>query len=277
MELKLSTEVVSIDAVTKDANIPKWKRVLDACIIVTLAPLWVPLMLLIAAVIKIVSRGPVLFTQERIGYLGRPFTIFKFRTMIKNAETQTHQAYLRELMRAGTPMTKLDSKGDKRLIPFGALLRATGLDELPQLFNVIRGDMSLVGPRPCTPYEYSEYLPWHTQRLEALPGLTGLWQVNGKNRTTFEQMIRLDIYYAENQSFRLDFSIILKTFPVLAAQLADAIARRLPPGRAVGLTVGLIERAVARDTRLPDEIGAERLTKTKRLTRTCKENKWQTR
>jgi lipopolysaccharide/colanic/teichoic acid biosynthesis glycosyltransferase len=268
MELKLSTEVVSIDAVTKDAQIPKWKRVLDATIIITLLPLWLPLILMIAAIIKIVSRGPVLFKQERIGFCGRPFTIFKFRTMTANAEAAPHQTYLKELMYSASPMTKLDVRGDARLIPLGALLRATGLDELPQLLNVLRGEMSLVGPRPCTRYEYEQYLPWHTQRLDALPGLTGLWQVNGKNRTTFEQMVRLDIYYTENQSFWMDLSIVLKTFPVLAAQLADAIARRLPP-RTNSAEIPRVLEGV-RDV---NAVNRERLTKTQVLNRTCKETK----
>lgn len=272
MELKLSTEVVSIEAITKDAQIPKWKRVLDAIIILALLPFWLPIVLMIAAIIKAASRGPVFFKQERIGFYGRPFTILKFRTMKANAEAAPHQAYLRQLMNSGAPMTKLDARGDARLIPGGALLRATGLDELPQLLNVLRGEMSLVGPRPCTRYEYDQYLPWHTQRLNALPGLTGLWQVNGKNRTTFEQMMHLDIYYAENQSLWMDLSIIVKTFPVLAAQLAEAIARRLPP------RTGSAEKHVGRSgVREADVVTNERLTKTQRLTRTCKENKCQNR
>ena len=118
-------------------------------------------------------------------------------------------------------MTKLDSRRDPRLIPFGAALRATGLDELPQLINVLRGEMSIVGPRPCIPYEYELYEPWQRQRFNAVPGLTGLWQVSGKNRTTFTEMIRLDIEYSQRQSVGLDLKIVLKTLPALWQQCLD--------------------------------------------------------
>src|SRR5687768_2940456 len=128
--------------------------------------------------------------------MGRKFRIFKFRTMKVNAETQTHQNHLKDLISiSNVPMTKMDAQGDPRVIKFGGMLRSSGLDELPQLINVIRGEMSLVGPRPCTQYEYEQFQPWHKQRFRTLPGLTGLWQVSGKNRTTFNEMISLDIRY----------------------------------------------------------------------------------
>jgi lipopolysaccharide/colanic/teichoic acid biosynthesis glycosyltransferase len=118
-------------------------------------------------------------------------------------------------MREGIPMAKLDAAGDPRIIPWGHFLRATGLDELPQLFNVLRGEMSLVGPRPCTAHEFEHFTPYERQRADAVPGLTGYWQVNGKNQTTFDEMIALDIYYAQNLSFSLDLAILVRTIPTL--------------------------------------------------------------
>jgi exopolysaccharide production protein ExoY len=174
------------------AVIPRWKRILDIALIVAASPLLAVAAGLIAVLIKSVSRGAVLFRQERIGFLGQPFTCLKFRTMRVNAVTAVHQGYLKSLMESDQPMTKMDVLGDSRLIPFGSVLRSTGLDELPQLVNVLRGEMSLVGPRPCLPYEYAGYLPWQKQRFNSLPGLTGLWQVSGKNKTTFNEMIKMD-------------------------------------------------------------------------------------
>jgi lipopolysaccharide/colanic/teichoic acid biosynthesis glycosyltransferase len=181
-----------------------------------------PLALAIAALIRIVSPGPVLFKQERVGLRGSRFMCFKFRTMVVGADTAVHQGHLTQLMNSDAPMEKMDAKGDPRVIRFGALLRASGLDELPQLLNVLRGEMSLVGPRPCLPYEYDNYLPWQRERFSALPGLTGLWQVSGKNRTTFTEMINLDIFYSKNQTFWLDILIILKTLPALVVQIMDS-------------------------------------------------------
>jgi lipopolysaccharide/colanic/teichoic acid biosynthesis glycosyltransferase len=203
------------------ARVPAWKRGTDlACLLVAL-PTLLPLMLGIAALIKFVSPGPIFFTQERIGFMGKRFRIFKFRTMRVNAETTSHQNHLKDLINSDVPMTKMDSKGDPRVIPLGAFLRSSGLDELPQLINVFRGEMSLVGPRPCTPYEYDQFQPWHKQRLRALPGLTGLWQVSGKNKTTFSEMINLDIQYANNWTIGLDFKIMMRTFPVLFGQVKE--------------------------------------------------------
>ncbi len=141
----------------------------------------------------------------------------KCRTMKVNADTGVHQSHLKELMRSNGPTRKLDCAGDKRLIPGGSILRVLGVDELPQLINVLRGDMSLVGPRPCTPYEFDLFLPRHKRRCEAPPGLTGLWQISGKNRTTFEEMINLDLYYAEHMSFWFDLKIIVLTIPAILA------------------------------------------------------------
>ncbi len=142
------------------------------------------------------------------------------------ADTKLHKDYLKQLLHSETPMTKMDINGDPRLIPLGALLRSTGLDELPQIINVLRGDMSLVGPRPCIPYEAEDYLPWQWERFMTLPGLTGLWQVSGKNQTTFNEMIHLDIAYARNKSLWLDIKIILKTVPALISQVRETRASR---------------------------------------------------
>jgi lipopolysaccharide/colanic/teichoic acid biosynthesis glycosyltransferase len=147
--------------------------------------------------------------------------IWKFRTMQASAETQTHEHYFHELMEVDRPMTKLDVNGDPRLAPFGRFLRASGLDELPQIFNVLCGEMSLVGPRPCTPNEFAHYEPWQRERVNGLPGLTGHWQVNGKNKTTFNEMIVMDLFYLENMSLLLDLKIMLKTGVVIARQLLE--------------------------------------------------------
>jgi lipopolysaccharide/colanic/teichoic acid biosynthesis glycosyltransferase len=126
-------------------------------------------------------------------------------------------------------MTKLDASGDRRIIIGGRILRAMGLDELPQIFNVLRREMSLVGPRPCTVNEFQCYKSWQQERLDALPGLTGYWQVNGKNKTTFSEMIDLDIYYARNVSLLLDLSILVKTVPAILGQVLESRFRNVGP------------------------------------------------
>lgn len=178
-----------------------------------------------ALIVRVSSRGPILFRQERIGLFGRPFVCLKFRTMYVAAETQSHQAHLASLMTNGQPMTKLDLE-DRRIIPLGMLIRATALDELPQIFNVLRGEMSLVGPRPCLPYEFERFRAEHIGRFDAVPGLTGLWQVSGKNSTTFQEMIRLDVHYARTLSFWRDVRILLVTFPVLLSQTSVVIQNK---------------------------------------------------
>jgi len=202
--------------VVSDPN-PSWKRALDVtCILLTL-PITLPIGVVIAIFIKLVSPGPAFFRQQRIGVNGRKFMCLKFRTMKVNADTSVHQAHLKTLMTSNRPTRKLDCAGDKRLIFGGLLLRSLGVDELPQLINVLRGEMSLVGPRPCTPYEYDLYLPRHKRRCEAPPGLTGLWQVSGKNKTTFEEQIDLDLYYVDHKSLWFDMKIILLTIPAILA------------------------------------------------------------
>jgi len=198
-----------------------WKRVLDISGVLIAFPVLLPMMLLIAIVIKVRSKGPVLFKQERVGLLGKRFIMFKFRTMLVDTDTTIHETHVASLIETNEPMIKLDARGDARLIPFGRILRAAGLDELPQLINVLRGEMSIVGPRPCLPSEYSKHLPWQRERFRTPPGLTGLWQVSGKNRTTFNEMIDFDIKYIRTQSLWLDLKIIFKTVPVLIVQVKE--------------------------------------------------------
>lgn len=272
--------------VVRSLGVPWWKRFLDVGVLLLSTPLLVPLMGLVALVIKIVSPGPLLFRQERVGYRGRRFVCVKFRTMRPGADDSLHHTHLRCLMTSEVPMLKLDGQGDPRLIPLGPLLRATGLDELPQVFSVLRGEMSLVGPRPCLPYEFEEYcaahkdrlgwwlehapglpaewqfsgqvavscpacLPYqvdgycYNERVAALPGLTGLWQVKGKNRTTFAQMMELDIFYVRNMSFWLDAKIILKTVPALLCQLLEMRrrGRRQPQYQAGTFPATRLDRA----------------------------------
>jgi exopolysaccharide biosynthesis polyprenyl glycosylphosphotransferase len=168
-----------------------------------------PLLALIALAIRLNSPGPVIFTQTRVGAGGKLFKIYKFRSMVEGAETE--QEYLRELNEADGPLFKIQD--DPRLTRVGRLLRRTSLDELPQLWNVLRGEMSLVGPRPPIPPEVERYEEWHKRRLETRPGMTGLWQVSGRSLLSFDEMVLLDIYYIENWSLWLDFKILLRTIP----------------------------------------------------------------
>ena len=207
--------------------LPVWKRGLDLTLIVLTAPLWLPVMTLIGIWVGITSPGPIFYRQPRIGFRGRRFMIVKFRTMKVNADTTTHERYLEHLMVADCPMIKLDERGDPRLIAGGKILRATGLDELPQIFNVLTGEMSLIGPRPCTVREFERFPVSHRERVNAYPGLTGWWQVNGKNRTTFREMIEMDIFYSRNISLSLDLRILVRTFPAIANQVRDSW-QRLP-------------------------------------------------
>ena len=206
--------------------LPTWKRALDLTCVILALPVLLPLGLLIAVYIKLVSPGPAFFRQKRIGTLGKAFMCLKFRTMKVNADPSAHEEHLKTVMTSNQLTAKLDYSGDKRLIFGGMLLRSLGVDELPQLINVLRGEMSLVGPRPCLPYEFELYLPRHKRRCEAPPGLTGLWQVSGKNRTTFEEQINLDIQYVERKSFWLDAKIIALTFPAILTLVLEMKPRR---------------------------------------------------
>ncbi len=165
--------------------------------------------------IRLVSRGPAWFKQPRLGEMGEYFVIYKFRTMhhCDTARvTENHRAYVAARSREGLAVGKPDHSD--RLIPGGGVLRGLSLDELPQLFNVLIGNMSLIGPRPDV-LEWSDYQPWQLRRFEVRPGISGLWQVSGKNRLTMDEMVALDIRYAENRSLKLDLWIIAKTFGVV--------------------------------------------------------------
>jgi lipopolysaccharide/colanic/teichoic acid biosynthesis glycosyltransferase len=179
-----------------------------------------PLLLTIALAIKLTSPGPVLFRQKRIGQYGAPFTCLKFRSMHAVNDPQIHMEYVKRFVAGKVQPQTSGSNGktiykltdDPRLTPIGRLLRKTSLDELPQFFNVLRGEMSLVGPRPAVPYEFEAYDVWHRRRLlEVRPGLTGLWQVNGRSRLPFDEMVRLDLRYATTWSLWLDLKILLRT------------------------------------------------------------------
>lgn len=205
---------------------PVWKRACDILLSAVVIVGLLPLLLLLGVLIRIVSPGPAFFFQERVGYLGKKFHIWKFRTMRVDADPRLHRDQVVREMKSEDPLTKLDSSDDPRVIPLGKWLRLTGLDELPQLLNVLRGDMSLIGPRPDPIYAAAQYQPWHAARLNVRPGISGLWQVSGKNRTTFKQMIRLDIAYARRLSPWLDLKIMLQTLPAIVGQVKDSVSGR---------------------------------------------------
>jgi lipopolysaccharide/colanic/teichoic acid biosynthesis glycosyltransferase len=207
------------------------KRLFDVVVSAVLLLLLWPLMLLIAILVILDTGGPAFFQQQRVGLCGRKgrhkpiwelntFTMYKFRTMLKDADSDVHRAFVRALIRNDeAEMAALQGQdtqarklvNDPRVTRLGKFLRKSSLDELPQLYNVLRGDMSLVGPRPAIPYEVEMYEPWHWRRLEATPGLTGLWQVTARSSVDFDEMVELDLYYIGHQSFWLDLKILLKT------------------------------------------------------------------
>lgn len=186
-----------------------------------------PIFLLIAILVKLDSSGPVIFKQTRVGLGGRTFTFCKFRSMYENNDSSVHRKYIVDLIR-GTARATVRTVGakkvfkmdkDPRITRAGRVLRRTSLDELPQLFNVLKGDMSLVGPRPGLLYEVKMYKDWYTRRLTTIPGITGLWQVSGRSQRTFDEMVALDLAYIDNWSLWLDIKILLKTiFVVLSKQ-----------------------------------------------------------
>ncbi|MFP4171281.1 MAG: sugar transferase [Candidatus Hydrogenedentota bacterium] len=198
------------------------KRALDIAISASALTVLSPVMAAVALAIKLDSKGPVFFIQERVGLNGRTFRMFKFRSMRTDATEDLHKEYLQQLIQAngalpdgeeGEGLYKIQR--DPRVTRVGRLIRPTSLDELPQLFNVLRGEMSLVGPRPPIQYEVDEYQQWHQRRLHIRPGLTGLWQVSGRNRLSFDQMVQLDIAYIEQWSLWLDLRILFTTIPVV--------------------------------------------------------------
>jgi exopolysaccharide biosynthesis polyprenyl glycosylphosphotransferase len=190
------------------------KRTFDIVSSAVVLIVFSPVMTVIAVAVKATSPGPILFRQERVGYRGRPFTVLKFRTMVADAEERLPE--LLDLNEATGPLFKMAH--DPRVTKFGRFLRKTSLDELPQLVNVLRGDMTVVGPRPPLPREVAQYEEWQMARLEVRPGVTGLWQVSGRSELPFEDYVRLDLFYIENWSLAFDLFIIAKTLPTIISR-----------------------------------------------------------
>jgi lipopolysaccharide/colanic/teichoic acid biosynthesis glycosyltransferase len=196
------------------------RRGLDLLAASALIILLLPVMIAIAVAVRLDSRGPAMFRQRRVGYREREFTVFKFRSMRLDADEERHRQYISAMIggdSAGEPVEDTGGETlyklavDDRITPVGRRIRSWSVDELPQLFNVVLGDMSLVGPRPAIPYEVESYPAWYSGRFAVKPGLTGLWQVSGRNQRTYEEMVSLDIDYAENRSLLGDLAILAKT------------------------------------------------------------------
>ncbi len=198
------------------------KRTFDVTVCLLAAPILLPVGLLIALAIKLDSPGPVFFIQDRIGKGGRIFKIIKFRTMYHNIDDSEHRIFMKEYVRGNLSANPAGKKvfkplKENQVTRVGRILRKTSLDELPQLINVLKGEMSLVGPRPNVPWEVEAYLGWHTERLEVLPGITGLAQVKGRSGISFDQIVKYDIEYIRNQSLLLDLKILWWTFASVLA------------------------------------------------------------
>jgi len=193
------------------------RRLLDISFGLALILLLSPILIGVTLAVRLDSRGPAFFRQRRVGYHEKEFTLFKFRSMRVDADPQGHQQYVTALIKGegsnpnGGRENLYKLAVDNRITPVGRWIRRWSLDELPQLFNVVRGDMTLVGPRPAIPYEVAEYPTWYRERFSVKPGLTGYWQVSGRSERTYEEMVRLDIEYAKRRSLGLDLSILLKT------------------------------------------------------------------
>lgn len=208
--------------------LPAWKRSLDIFLVLLILPLVALLASLVYCWIQLVSPGSVLFRQTRIGRDGKPFTIYKFRSMNLNATTNIHEAHVEHLIKSNRPMVKLDVAGDSRLIRGGCLIRTSGMDELPQFINVLRGEMSLVGPRPCLPKEFELYDDHQRHRFTVQPGLTGLWQVSRTHSTTFSEMVKMDNDYVDHLTPMADLHIILKTPLALLGQMKACAGFKAP-------------------------------------------------
>lgn len=195
--------------------LPKWKRYVDVLVAVSALTIFSPCWLGIALLIKLGSRGPIFFRQDRYGIEGKTFSIYKFRTMQADANAAQHVEYLKDLRQQDGKLEKIDQQF--RLVPLGKWLRALSIDEVPQLINVIKGEMSIVGPRPDV-LPPTEYESWQLARFDTAPGLTGLWQTRGKNSTTFDRMVRLDIGYIRHRCLGLDLRLMLSTFPTVIGQ-----------------------------------------------------------
>jgi lipopolysaccharide/colanic/teichoic acid biosynthesis glycosyltransferase len=210
----LSADVVAARGGVPRATSSRRKRAFDIVAATGLLLLTAPLTAAIVILIRLTSRGPVIFKQERIGLDGRPFRLYKFRTMRNDAPVEVHEQFVATMMSTSAIAEApgvYKIQGDTRITGIGRWLRKTSLDEIPQLVNVLRGDMSLIGPRPPLAYEVKRYDAWQHQRLSVRPGITGLWQVSGRNRLTYAQMCAIDIEYIRDWTFRGDLAIALKT------------------------------------------------------------------
>jgi lipopolysaccharide/colanic/teichoic acid biosynthesis glycosyltransferase len=216
MEAHELTHRQPLDRVAGEPLLPSiTRRLMDLVVASAMIVLLSPLLIAVAIAIRLDSRGPALFRQRRVGYGESAFTIFKFRSMRSDADPRGHRDYVTALIKGkaadGGRKNLYKLAVDDRITPVGRWIRRWSLDELPQLFNVVSGDMALVGPRPAIPYEVDEYPSWYLDRFAVKPGLTGLWQVSGRNERTYEEMVRLDIEYAERRSLLLDLSILART------------------------------------------------------------------
>jgi len=194
------------------------KRCFDIVVSLLLLLAFSPLLVVIALLIRLDSPGPAIFRQRRVGKGGQEFTLYKFRSMHHKADEGVHRLFARKYIRGQGETDehgRYKPKSDPRVTRVGHILRLTSLDELPQLVNVLRGEMSLVGPRPAVRYEVDEYERWHSQRLAVLPGLTGLAQISGRSGLSFDKIVRLDLKYVESRSFGLDLKIVLLTVPMV--------------------------------------------------------------
>tara|TARA_Y100000768_G_C23986933_1_gene689491 strand:- start:1571 stop:3028 length:1458 start_codon:yes stop_codon:yes gene_type:complete len=201
-----------------------FKKSLDFLISIILIILFSPLLIFLSIVIKMTSKGPIIFSQNRVGLNGSQFRFYKFRSMTVGIDHDKNRAKLmHDFINQKDNKMSLNTKivDDNNITKVGKIIRKYSIDELPQLFNVIKGDMSLIGPRPCTPYEYESYKEWHKLRFNSLPGCTGLWQVTSRSSSNYDEMILLDIYYNNNISFWLDFQILLKTIPAVIGGKGD--------------------------------------------------------
>jgi lipopolysaccharide/colanic/teichoic acid biosynthesis glycosyltransferase len=211
----------------RDPTYRRVSRVVDVVVSGMLLVSLSPVLLVTAVAVRLDSPGPALFRQERIGLGGRPFTMLKFRTMTDGADESVHRALVLDLLRetagcevaSAVPVYKVAH--DARVTRLGRVLRASSIDELPQLLNVLRGEMALVGPRPDVPYAVEAYKPWQRRRLDVKPGITGLWQVSGRAHLSPARMLELDVYYVDHRSLGMDLRILARTLPAVLRRVGS--------------------------------------------------------
>jgi len=218
--MSATTETTTLTLVGPQRYRDRAIRGLDVALALLVLIVIAPVLLLAALAIRLTSPGPAIFRQQRLGHSGKPFTVFKFRTMRARADEARHREYVHKLISSREAECADEAKlyklvVDDRITPVGRLLRKTSLDELPQIFNVLRGQMSLVGPRPVIPYEAEIYPDWYRERFEVKPGITGLWQVSGRNQRTYEEMVELDIEFVRRRTLGLYLGILARTLPTV--------------------------------------------------------------